>query len=269
MVSAAENMLAAAQQLLHGEGGGGVGVRVAAAARRAAQIEETSHEIAGGQVADMSALMQAAAAPAPAGGGPSGPAGPPPEQVKARPILRPVMRPAAPPAIRDLDVTAPARKFYASDHPAAKWVFVDSWYTIGPFPNPARANIHRKFPPESVVDLDGVYEGMFGPVRWQYLQSYRPLIEPPNSVEYGIWYAYTELYFESECDLWIAVGSDDRSDLWINDVRVWSSSDVLKGWTVGEGFRRVHFQPGRNRILCRVENGWHVVGFSLCLNVGG
>ena len=35
----------------------------------------------------------------------------------------------------------------------SKWMYVQDWYTIGPFPNPDRVNIRRKFPPESVVDL--------------------------------------------------------------------------------------------------------------------
>src|SRR5690606_2678665 len=36
----------------------------------------------------------------------------------------------------------------------AEWVVLNAWYFIGPFPNPGRANIHTRFPPEISIDLD-------------------------------------------------------------------------------------------------------------------
>jgi len=67
--------------------------------------------------------------------------------------------------------------------------------------------------------------------------------------------------------MWIAVGSDDFSKLWINDLLVWSSGQVQKSWKANEGYRRVHFKKGLNRILYRVENGHHSCQFSLMLNL--
>ena len=60
---------------------------------------------------------------------------------------------------------------------------------------------------------------------------------------------------EGHGDAVIAVGSDDRSDLWINEQKVWWSSDKLKSWRIGEGYRKVHLRRGVNRILYRIENG--------------
>ena len=146
------------------------------------------------------------------------------------------------------------------------WMYVDSWYTIGPFPNPQRQNIHKPFPPEAGVDLDAVYVGKDNrTVRWQWVQTGKPELVPNIPEEYAIYYGYTELWFEEPADLWIALGSDDKSTLWIEDQLVWVSSDILKGWRIDEGLRKVHFKKGLNRVLFRLENGWRGVGFSLCV----
>ena len=165
----------------------------------------------------------------------------------------------------------------------AKWMYVSSWYVIGPFPNPNRINLRRKFPPESVVDLNATYAGKDGRVlKWQFMQTKNrdqinswggvdhnaPELVPDKSEEYAIYYAYAEVFFDEECDRWIAIGSDDRSDVWINGFHVWGSSNKLKGWKLNEDYRRVHFQKGRNRILLRCENGHWNVGWSLCIATG-
>lgn len=173
----------------------------------------------------------------------------------------------------------PGNMFGSAGVPAV-WGFVNSWYVIGPFDNPNRVNLTRKFAPESVVDLDASYIGKGGKtVKWTYEQATataqnnpymhkhanRSMVRPEYSGEYEIWYAYTEIFMEEECDLWLGIGSDDRSDIWINDFKIWSSSDNLKAWRIDEGFRRVHLRKGRNKILARVENGHWNFGWSICL----
>lgn len=151
---------------------------------------------------------------------------------------------------------------------AVEWQFIDTWYTIGPFPNPYRMNIHRQFPPETVIDLSASYIGKGDrAVRWQFVQSHETKVIPADPEEYGIYYAYTELWFDRPMDLWVAIGSDDRGEIWLNDLPIWISSDQLKGWRINEGFRKVSFQAGRNRILYRIENGWRGVEFSLGLRI--
>ncbi|MBQ1345775.1 MAG: hypothetical protein IIY62_05370 [Kiritimatiellae bacterium] len=162
----------------------------------------------------------------------------------------------------------------------AKWMYVQDWYVIGPFPNPDRVNLRRKFPPESVVDLDATYVGKDGrTIKWEFMQTRNSTpkeswrsdgkaeIVPYNAEEYGIWYAYAEVFADTACDRWIAVGSDDRSDIWVNDAPVWGSSNKLKTWRIDEGYRRIHLNKGRNRILARIENGWHALGWSVCISL--
>ena len=160
----------------------------------------------------------------------------------------------------------------------AKWMYVQDWYVIGPFPNPDRVNLRRKFPPESVVDLDATYVGKDGrTIKWEFMQTRNSTpkeswrtdgkaeIVPDNAEEYGIWYAYAEVFSDVACDRWIAVGSDDRSDIWVNDAPVWGSSNKLKQWRIDEGYRRIRLNKGRNRILARIENGWHALGWSVSI----
>lgn len=278
MVAAGSNMLEAARAMVRkSQEGTGLDLeQMRAEAERAAAIAKASHEVEGGKSSDLTALMAGKPGGA-AGSVPGGPARSEPgggrkdgsDGTESDTTNDRKLPPVAqmPPQISDKLPFTPARKFIAG-HGGEAWAAVTSWYLLGPFPNPARANIHRGFPPESVIDLDAVYPGMNGPIRWEFVQSPNAYVSPRNWVEYGIWYAYTELEFDQPRDLWIAVGSDDRSDLWINGTRVWSSSDSLKAWRIGEGLRKVHFQKGRNRVLYRIENGWGGLGFSMLIHTG-
>ena len=168
----------------------------------------------------------------------------------------------APQLTRDVPAFG-ARAITADGHPSA-WMYVDSWYTIGPFPNPNRINIDREFPPDSMIDLDATYIGKNGRrIHWRFTQSTDPELIPPTAEEYGIWYAYTEVYSDAERDVLVALGTDDRGTLKINGVPVWISSKRLKGWDVDEVWRKIHLREGINRILYRVENGWLHIGFSM------
>ncbi len=148
-----------------------------------------------------------------------------------------------------------------------EWLFIDTWYIIGPFDNVARVNLNKAFPPETVIDLDATYIGKDGrEVRWDFTQARdreRPgFTVPRNAEEYGIWYGYTEIYLDEARDLWVAVGSDDKSNIWLNDLPIFESGDQLKGWRPDERFIKVSFKSGINRILIRLENGWLQTGFS-------
>lgn len=163
------------------------------------------------------------------------------------------------------------------------WLYVDTWHLIGPWPNPGRKNLDTKFPPETVVNLDAIYQGgrkneIPMPIRWEFFQMPSqvggkertpvvPMIRPPGLGDYEIYYAFTELWFDEAADLWVAIGSDDQSKVWINDLLIWKSGDAHKTWRPNEGLRKVHFKKGINRVLYRLENGQNSGGFSfvVCL----
>lgn len=171
----------------------------------------------------------------------------------------------------------------------AVWMRVENWYTIGPFPNQNRVNLTRKFAPESVIDLDATYVGKNGQIiKWEYCgheragEEIRPYTQRELQIlrtreleradrddhTYEIWYAYTEIFAEEEGDYWVALGSDDRMDVWINDYKIWSSSNELKYWKIDEGFRKVHLRRGRNTVLARIENGQYVISWSIFISKG-
>ena len=170
----------------------------------------------------------------------------------------------------------PGRTVAASGE-SPSWMFVDSWYVLGPFDNPGRANIEKQFPPELVVDRSAVYSGKGGSrLQWEFHQAHVPKIVAPfrgyraggrSDLEYIIYYAASELKFEAACDLWVAIGSDDYSKVWINDQLIWASGKGSKSWRVDEGLRKVHFEKGVNRILYRVENGHGPTEFSFVIGM--
>ena len=183
----------------------------------------------------------------------------------------------------------PGRRIAAQGQSPA-WVFIDSWYILGPFDNTRRANITRLFQPDTVIDLNATYTGKNGiPIKWEFYQAGKPNVMPPltgynalhtdpeamtradnyrRSLQYIIYYAYSELWFEKACDLWVAIGSDDYSTVKIQDQPIWISGTELKAWHPDEGYRKVHFKAGINHILCRVENGNDRTEFSfvICLD---
>lgn len=193
------------------------------------------------------------------------------QQMKGKDLkakLKPVPPEQRPPSLKFFKGTS-GQKIVSTGGKSAIWFYLDNWYIIGPYVNPGRKNIEKVYPPQSIRDLDAVYRDSNGrELRWDYDSFAKEIIEPWNSAEYAIFYAYTELYCDKPMDLWIAVGSDDRSDIWINDLPVWRSSNHLKSWSLGEGFRKVHFKKGVNRILYRIENGWRGMAFSLLVNTG-
>ncbi len=176
--------------------------------------------------------------------------------------------PGSVPQLVESMVRVPGRKITADSGRGARYVYIDRWWTIGPWPNPGRRNIDRQYPPDTLVDLDARYKLSDGrELKWSYVETTRPRMTPADPVEYGIWYAYTEVYFEEAMDMLLATGSDDRGILYINEIPVWISATQQKGWDIDEAWRKVHFSKGINRILFRVENGHIAVGFSLTLMV--
>ncbi|MCC5843060.1 MAG: hypothetical protein JJU05_02285 [Verrucomicrobia bacterium] len=148
------------------------------------------------------------------------------------------------------------------------WLFVGDWYVLSRYDNPHRANLQKVYPPESILDLDARYRSEDGkPMRWEYESFLPPMIVPYGWESWKIYYFYTELRFEEETEVWLAIGSDDRSDVWINGMPVWHSSDEHKNWRPDEGFRKVVFREGRNDVLVRLENGQHALGFSMFMNL--
>ncbi|MGF1530215.1 MAG: hypothetical protein ACFCU4_02530 [Puniceicoccaceae bacterium] len=187
------------------------------------------------------------------------------------PATRTLGSSSGPPSLQREEVARlPGRRITASEEAfsSGRWMFVDGWYAVGPFPNQGRRNVDTRFPPETAVNLDARYLGLEDQIiQWEFVKANDVFVSPPNDPPYAITYYYTELWFDEPLNTWIAIGSDDNSRIWIEDTLVWLSSYNLKAWRIDEGFRKVHFRRGINRILVRVENGHGASGFSLAIQL--
>jgi hypothetical protein len=169
-----------------------------------------------------------------------------------------------PPRPQDGEVSY-GRRIEAGGRPV-KWLVLDSWYFIGPFPNRGRVNLETQFPPEHHLNLDAIYLGNDQRIlRWQHVGYHQLPLLPPDFSEYAVYYAYTELYSDQARNVWLAIGSDDQSKLWVNGLLVWRSVDYEKPWEPAEGYRKIRLMRGTNRILFRLENGIHRAAMSVML----
>ena len=161
-----------------------------------------------------------------------------------------------------LQKAMPGRRF-TNDSLRRGWLYIDTWYVIGPWENESQIDFNKRHPPEQVVDFDAkYYDGKYGEIaghpqqvlKWQFYQSDQVRCQPPVVNGASTYYAYTDIWFEEARDMLIAVASDDAARVLLNDQVIWQD-DGLSPWQMGEGYRRVHFRKGYNNLLVRVENG--------------
>ena len=162
-----------------------------------------------------------------------------------------------------------------------EWLYIDTWYIIGPFPGDRRReNLDVRFGPEANVNLDDVYTGLDNrKIGWNYKKAgfvqaegkktaYWKM-EPVDVEAYAIYYAYTEIYSDAKRDVWIATGTDDYGKLWINDKLVWRSPQGRKPYNATENIQQITLEQGQNKVLYRVENAGGTMGFSLMMRLMG
>ena len=168
----------------------------------------------------------------------------------------------------------PGRKLMEGAREQSEWMFIDTWYIMGPFPNPDRENLDRKFPPESGieagVDLDASYIGADGrTVKWQFRKSLDIPVVPHAPQDFAIWYGYTEIYSDRDQERWCIFGSDDYGKAWMNGELIYASGKTPHPWIPDRAYRKIQFKKGYNPVLFKLENAWGRTGFSICIFLGG
>jgi len=166
----------------------------------------------------------------------------------------------------------PGRRFSPNSERQG-WLFLDTWYIIGPWDNKGKLDYTVIHPPEIGIDLDADYtDGKFvlnsktkrHSLRWQFVQSDIMRITPPMERGDSTYYAYTEVYFEEATEMLVAIASDDAARMWVNDKLIWEDQG-LSGWSLDEGFRVASFKKGFNNLLVRIENGPVLCEYSVLL----
>lgn len=181
----------------------------------------------------------------------------------------------------------PGRRFSKSAERKG-WLYINTWYMIGPWENYGRDDFSIVHPPEVSVDFDAVYTdgqvgmgivetdshplkmigekvALDGTLRWQFMQSESMHNTVPVTTGSSTYYAYTELYFEEATIMLVAIGTDDSGRVWINGKDVWR--DTGTSWYhIDEHIAPFDFRQGWNRILLRLENGGGgAAGFSFLI----
>lgn len=181
----------------------------------------------------------------------------------------------------------PGRRFSKSADRKG-WLYINTWYMIGPWENYGRDDFSIVHPPEVSVDFDAVYtDGQVGTgiaetdshpimmigekveldgiLRWKFMQSESMHNTLPVTTGSSTYYAYTELYFEEATTMLVAIGTDDSGRVWINGKDVWR--DTGTSWYhIDEHIAPFDFRQGWNRILVRLENGGGgAAGFSFLI----
>jgi hypothetical protein len=156
----------------------------------------------------------------------------------------------------------------------ANRVYLNSWYVIGPFDGQHGDGVFSNppYPPETAVLLDAVYYGKDQRVlRWHYVTaSSYPLVVTDN-IEDSVYYGYTEVSVDRDCDLTAWIGADDDVQVKLNDQLVWKGGNVnkasyfdavfnrdqgyLRDYNRTEGRRVLHFNKGRNKLFFKLSNG--------------
>jgi hypothetical protein len=153
--------------------------------------------------------------------------------------------------------------------------FLRSWKLIGPFDNTGNDSLDVVYPPEEEVNLNGVYEGKMGPVRWEAYESEdewgmvdvnaamgRPANENGNgyndddtsrrkckgSIVYGV----ADFYSPVERDIELRMGCICGHKVWLNGQLALSNNVFHTGIVVDQYVGKGRLKPGRNTILVKV-----------------
>jgi hypothetical protein len=166
----------------------------------------------------------------------------------------------------------------------ANRIYVNSWYIIGPFPGRGWSGVTENpaYPPERAVLLDAVYFGKGERLlKWRYVSSQNYPLVPPDATENAVYYGYTEVSVDEDCDLTAWIGADYDAQIYLNDRLVWRGGYIDKMayfqdvWAPGathwqdynltEGRRVLHFNKGRNKIFFKLSNEGQGVSLSFVL----
>ncbi|WP_159523627.1 OmpH family outer membrane protein [Sunxiuqinia indica] len=168
------------------------------------------------------------------------------------------------------------------------WLYINTWYMIGPWENYGRDDFAIVHPPEISIDFDAVYTDgqvgqgtaetdsdplkmigeeveLDGTLRWNFMQSESMHNTVPVTTGHSTYYAYTELYFDEPATMLVAIGTDDSGRVWINGKDVWQDRGT-SWYYIDESMTLFQFRQGWNRVLVRLENsGGGPAGFSLLI----
>jgi len=143
--------------------------------------------------------------------------------------------------------------------------FLRDFALIGPFPlemtvesaEVVPPGFDRPYPPESETNFGATYDGMAGPVRWQFAHlgfdarvNLERYIAPSRN---AVAYAYAVITAPRDTETTMGLGSNDGAKVWVNGELVFSHHIGRLAVPNQESFP-VKLRAGKNAVLVKIEN---------------
>ena len=134
------------------------------------------------------------------------------------------------------------------------------WWLMGTFPNIQGAGFHKKYPPESEIDLDAMYWTGKEQAGWYKMETPAHngfvdfegfFVDTDNVVGYGLIFAHCE----EEQDIEIRTGSDDTLTIFLNNELIWAH-EQYRALSFDDDVVPVTLKAGTNTILFKVCEDW-------------
>jgi hypothetical protein len=145
---------------------------------------------------------------------------------------------------------------------------VPAWYLIGPFGDPEQARLGAAFPPEQEVDLDAVYDGKFGPVRWVKRDTQAAVVGLGELYGFhkhivdSLAYAAATVTSPKQQDVQLSIGTDDDAVVWLNGREVFRH-EGMRGVMRDQDKIPVSLPEGESRLLIKIYNRVGMWAFSV------
>jgi len=170
--------------------------------------------------------------------------------------------------LRDAEVSPKTRYHYMRKYGQTDRYFIRTWQLLGVFDGPKQKDLDRVYPPEREGYCEKSYRGVHGAIRWRFHKTgggYIGLDDPLESRNDSVAYAACWIRAPAPTRVLIAVGSDDRCKVWLNQEPI--LEDRARGDSrAGGPVDIVTLRPGWNPVLVKIYNdrgGW---GFSCDLS---
>jgi len=136
---------------------------------------------------------------------------------------------------------------------------VPGWYVAAPFDDEEGKVLQAVFPPETGINLQDVYQGKFGRIRWIKRRSASGVMLLTQTFPRGLHltnvtaYAFCKVTSPKAQMVQMHVGSDDDALIWLNGEEVYRFNGV-RGVKRDEDIVKVHLPAGQSRVLVKVYN---------------
>lgn len=151
---------------------------------------------------------------------------------------------------------------------------IRDWWVVGPFDYHHHLGYEEVFPPERELDLEAVYDGKHGPVRWQRHESPDRVVDLDaawdshlkhwGGMQFKTAYAHTVVRSPSERDAELRLTADSNAKAWLNGELVHGERDDHQGYLElrdAFGYRiPVRLRAGENTLLLKVSQGMRYGG---------